>query len=166
MRKIIGVYDKFIETMEQMGGSGLLLVTGKEGNPMTIGWGTIGIIWGVPMFCIHIRPSRYSHRLIEALPEFTVNVPTRDMREKVSYCGTESGWVSDKIKHCGFTMTPSEHVSVPYIAECPIHYECKVVHKNKVEETALEQEITSEYYPWGNYHTIYFGKIMNVFSRD
>ena len=52
MREKIGNFEVFTETMEAIGGDGLLLVVGTKGNPMTIGWGTIGIIWGLPVFIL------------------------------------------------------------------------------------------------------------------
>jgi len=62
-------YDECLkETLEVMGGRGLLLVSvDKDGKPnaMTIGWGTIGIIWGKPIFAVLVRPSRYTYGLIE-----------------------------------------------------------------------------------------------------
>ena len=48
----IGVYDAFKETMDQMAKHGILLVSGSRGNPMTIGWGTVGRVWGRPVFVV------------------------------------------------------------------------------------------------------------------
>ena len=46
--KKIGIFDAFQETVKHLyvkqGAGGLLLIAGFNGNPMTIGWGTIGII--------------------------------------------------------------------------------------------------------------------------
>ena len=56
--------DFFAETMRRMRDDGLLLVTtdaGGKPNVMTIGWGTIGSIWGRPVFVVLVRPSRYSY---------------------------------------------------------------------------------------------------------
>nr|WP_296400379.1 hypothetical protein [Acidaminococcus timonensis] len=41
-----------------------ILVTTKAGgrvNTMTIGWGTLGIEWGKPIFTIYIRQGRFTH---------------------------------------------------------------------------------------------------------
>ena len=51
--------EVFAETMERMCDDGLLLVSqGKDNKPniMTIGWGTIGSIWGKPTFIVLVRP--------------------------------------------------------------------------------------------------------------
>jgi flavin reductase (DIM6/NTAB) family NADH-FMN oxidoreductase RutF len=165
MRNNIGIYDYYAETIKQMAGNGLLLVSGEKGNPMTIGWGTIGIIWGIPVFCVLVRPSRYSFGLLEEHPEFTVNVPVAQLQKQVFVCGTKSGRDVDKVKKCGFTLAVSKDISVPYIKECPVHYECRIIHKNKVSENTLDPGLDSSFYPDRDVHTVYFGKILGAYSE-
>ena len=40
---------------------------GKEGNMnlMTISWGTIGELWGKPVFTVFVSTSRYTHKFME-----------------------------------------------------------------------------------------------------
>ncbi len=166
MRKEITSIEAFKETIQGLNGNGIFLVTGKEGNPMTIGWGTIGRVWGKPIFIVFVRPSRYSHGLLEKLDEFSVNVPTEKLSDKLEYCGEHSGRDTDKVKECGFTLKPGIKISVPYIAECPTHYECRVVHKNKVIPETLDNSIIERYYPSGDYHTVYFGEILGIYREE
>ena len=89
-RKSIPFGSRFQTTMDALTGDGLLLAATKpsgESNVMTIGWGTIGSIWGLPMFLVVVRPTRYTYEFIEASGEFTVNVPTPTMREFTQHCG-------------------------------------------------------------------------------
>jgi len=82
------------ETKYMLDHGGLLLASvGRDGRPnvMTIGWGLMGTLWARPVFVVAVRPSRYTHRLIEETGEFTVNVPRKGMEEIVEYCGTVSG---------------------------------------------------------------------------
>lgn len=72
--------DRTLETLNELG---LLLVSidsKEKPNVMTIGWGLIGIVWYKPIFMILVRPSRYTHKLIEETGDFTVNVPKKDMK--------------------------------------------------------------------------------------
>ena len=68
--------------MHALGTRGLLLgsydVRGKA-NFMTIGWGTLGIIWGLPIWVVLVRRSRYTFGCIEHSRCFSVNVPVRGM---------------------------------------------------------------------------------------
>ena len=152
-------------TLEVMARQGLLLVSSKPGekpNVMTIGWGTIGLVWGKDIFAVLVRPSRYTFNLIEASGEFTVNVPAADMQEITNYCGTVSGRDHDKFREKKVTPAKSQTVSVPIIEECLIHYECRVVHKNDVVARNLTPEIESGCYGGSDYHRVYFGEIMRT----
>jgi flavin reductase (DIM6/NTAB) family NADH-FMN oxidoreductase RutF len=165
MREKKDFFEVYTDTIEQLGGNGLILVSGKKANPMTIGWGIIGIIWGVPVFTVLVRPSRYTYGLLEECLAFTVNVPTPDMHREMVICGTESGRNVDKVAKCRFTLEKSQHIDIPYIKECPIHYECRVVHKNRVMESTLERSIITGYYTGGDFHTVYYGEILGVYAE-
>ena len=74
--------DHYAAVMRAMTGNGLLLGSydsvGKA-NIMTIGWGAVGSVWGLPMWVVLVRPSRYTYHCIEHSKSFTVNVPTAAM---------------------------------------------------------------------------------------
>ncbi len=166
--KIDFEYDQCLkETMGVMGGKGLLLVSvDRNGKPnaMTIGWGTIGIIWGKPIFAVLVRPSRYTYGLIEETDDFTVNIPPDSLDEVASFCGTVSGRDYDKFAEKNLTAVPGREVKSPIIEQCVLHYECKVVHKNDVIRDLLSSEIDASCYPSGNYHRIFFGEIVSVYG--
>lgn len=147
-------------------GGALLVAADKTGraNAMTIGWGTVGWIWGKPIFCALVRPSRFTHGLLETNPEFTVNIPPRELSAAVAFCGKASGRDHDKFAECNLTAVASRHVSPPVIAECLMHYECRVVEKNEVLPTTLAAEIDRSAYKSGDYHTVYYGEILAVYA--
>lgn len=163
----VGYADYLKETLEAMRHPGLLLVSidaaGKP-NAMTIGWGTIGIIWGKPIFTVLVRPSRYTHVLLEYAEDFTVNVPSADMEDIVAFCGSASGRNYDKFSEKGLTAVPGKKIKSPIIDQCVIHYECKVVHKNDVLKDKLDNSIVYSAYPKGDFHTIYYGEILSVYA--
>jgi len=168
MREIDTGFASYLkETFEVMDNMGLLLVSGdmEKCNVMTIGWGTAGIIWRRPIFIVLVRPSRYTFSLIEKKGEFTVNVPTPEMEEVVSFCGTVSGRDHDKFKEKNLTPVSGKKVRCPVVKGCSIFYECRVVHKNDVIPTELFPGISSEYYPQGDYHRVYFGEILANYKR-
>lgn len=159
----------FTETIQRMREDGLLLVTaGSDGKPnvMTIGWGTIGSIWGRPVFLVLVRPSRYSHLKLEEVAEFTVNVPPRELAEAVGHCGSVSGRDHEKFAEANLTAIPSRMVKPPIIEECVIHYECRVVHRNDLAPDALTQAIRDDFYEQGDFHRVYFGEIVAAYADD
>jgi flavin reductase (DIM6/NTAB) family NADH-FMN oxidoreductase RutF len=167
---VIGLMVKFekfaAETLRKLEKPGLLLVgANKSGkcNVMTIGWGFVGVLWRKPVFVVAVRPSRFTHEFIEHAGEFTVNVPGEGMDKAVAYCGEVSGRRHDKFKKCKFMLVSGKKVSVPVIEECKIHYECKVVHKLKVKRNLIPTDVKKLFYPKGDYHTLYFGRILAVY---
>ena len=144
---------------------GLILLTGEKGNPMTIGWATFGVVWGKPVLNVMVRPSRFSYDLIEDNGAFTVNVLGESMADVMTICGTRSGRDTNKLAECNLHLKKSTHISVPYLDEAEIHFECRTVHKNNVLEVDMNAEILTGYYPSGDFHTIYSGEILGVFEK-
>lgn len=169
MKKIKVPFNLYAgETMKTLDRCGCLLVSGKtkKANVMAIGWGLIGRLWGKPFFVVAVRPSRYTHHLIEETGDFTVNVPKKGMEKIVNYCGSVSGREHDKFKEKGLTLASSKKINSPIISECIIHYECKVAFKTKVVSSDLPKNIIKDYYPHGDDHTIYFGEILATFADE
>jgi flavin reductase (DIM6/NTAB) family NADH-FMN oxidoreductase RutF len=159
----------FAETMQQLDGEGLLLAATKpdgQTNVMTNGWGTIGVIWGRPIFTVLVRPSRYTYQFIEASGEFTVNVPSLAMTDFVRFCGSRSGRDHDKLAQFEIAAMPGRHVRAATIDGCPLVYECRVVQKNDVLPATLDPRIQTTYYPRGDLHRVYYGEILGVFAAD
>jgi flavin reductase (DIM6/NTAB) family NADH-FMN oxidoreductase RutF len=157
------------ETLALLVNPGLLLVSqGEDGvpNAMTIGWGTVGIIWGRKVFTVLVRPSRYTLSRLEESDSFTVNLPVPTLYEAVTFCGTHSGRDHDKFAECDLTAEPSKTVSTPGIAECPVVYECQVVHTNDVCNASLDPEIVAGAYPSGDLHRLYYGEILAVRAAE
>lgn len=157
--------DYLLETLKALAEPGCLLVSqGADGRPnaMAIGWATFGTIWGRPILTVLVRHSRYTWKLLQENPDFTVNVPTSDLAEAVMLCGTKSGRDLDKMTAAGLSLAPATIVSAPIITDCVVHYECRTIHRNNVEPTDLAEEVLGECYARGDFHTLYFGQVMAV----
>jgi flavin reductase (DIM6/NTAB) family NADH-FMN oxidoreductase RutF len=170
MAKVTIPYTQhFALTMRRMREDGLLLVTtGADGkaNVMTIGWATMGCIWGRPVFIVLVRPSRYTYSRLEESSDFTVNVPPRELAATVNRCGSVSGREHDKFAEMNLTPVPSRQVRPPIIKECLIHYECRTLHRNDVNPAALAQAVLDDAYPEGDFHRIYFGEILTSYADE
>ncbi len=166
MKKHVNVWDYAGHIMEHIGG-GILLTTkaGDKVNTMTIGWGTIGVQWGRPIFIAFVRESRYTKQLLEANGAFTVNVPLGEAdKNMISVCGTVSGRDTDKLAQLGLTAEAGETVSVPAIRQLPLTLECKVIYKQAQEPAAIFPEYDAKFYAKGtrnegDYHIAYYGEI-------
>lgn len=171
MKRKINVWDYAGHILEQTG-KGVLLTTKADGqvNTMTIGWGTLGIEWGKPIYTVFVRESRHTKALLDKSLEFTVNVPWGEVDKAIlSLCGTRSGRDVDKIAELGLTLEEPEAISVPAIRELPLTLECQVIYRQDQEPTAVNEENTARYYPrseefpQGDYHTAYYGQILAAY---
>jgi len=169
MPKVAAKHTDYLrETLDALADPGCLLATrGNDGtqNAMTIGWGTIGIIWGRPVFVVLVRPSRHTWKLLEENGDFTVNVPPPELREAVGICGSRSRRDHDKFAETGLTPVPSRRVAAPVIEQCVIAYECRTIHRNHVVPEALAPAVARDCYRSGDFHTLYFGQILGVLAE-
>jgi flavin reductase (DIM6/NTAB) family NADH-FMN oxidoreductase RutF len=108
----------------------VVLVTcgAEKPNIITLAWVST-VCSDPPMMSIAVRPSRFSHQLIEETGEFVVNIPGEERLEVTDHCGQVSGREVDKFTEFGLTPQPAAEVKAPLIAECHVNMECKVVQK-------------------------------------
>ena len=170
MKREINLWDYAGKILEQTGKG--VLVTAKADskvNPMTIGWGTLGIQWGKPIYTVFIRESRFTKKLLDANPEFTINVPLdNSCKEILGVCGTKSGRDMDKVEHLGLTLEEPKEISVPGIRELPLTLECKVIYKQDQDPNAIARENLEKYYTEGtvnenDFHTAYYGQVVAAY---
>jgi flavin reductase (DIM6/NTAB) family NADH-FMN oxidoreductase RutF len=99
--------------------------TGEEANIIAVSF-CMPVSKAPPMVACAIGHGMYSGELIEATGEFIVNVPPMGLKRHINYCGRHSGRDVDKFQATGLTPLPARRVSVPIIAECVAHMECRV----------------------------------------
>lgn len=146
---------------------GILLTTkvGEKVNSMTIGWGTLGVVWEKDVFVAYVRDCRYSRELLDKNPEFTINVPMGDFKKKIlGICGTKSGRDMDKISLAGLTLVEAEKISVPAIKELPLTLECRVLYRQEQESNQLDDDLKKSFYTieTGD-HIVYYGEIVAAY---
>ena len=168
MKKVIDAFDYAGDICKAMK-KGILLTTKAEGqvNTMTIGWGTMGIEWGRPMFVAYVRESRYTHEMLERSGEFTVNIPIGAVDSKIlGVCGTKSGRDMDKIRELNLTLEDPMNISVPGIKELPLTLECKILYRMEQTLDTIPQDIIEKYYPNGDFHYAYYGQIVGAYIAE
>lgn len=156
------------QVMEQMSKNGVFLNT-KQGdriNTMTIGWGTIGVFWGKPVFTVAVRVSRHTYDLINGSGEFTVSVPMDDkLKKALAFCGSKSGRSVDKFAECGISSKDGISVNSPCIEECALHYECKVIYKQSMEPGLILSDAVLKFYSGGDFHMVFYGEIQGCYLK-
>jgi flavin reductase (DIM6/NTAB) family NADH-FMN oxidoreductase RutF len=145
-------------------GAFLTVKAGEDLNTMTIGWATLGFVWTKPIFMVAVRDSRYTFGIMERADDFTVSVPMTDMNDEVMFCGTKSGRDYDKFKECGVEPGAAKKTFSPIIETPGIHLECKIVYKSAMDPALLDDEYDEKLYPEKDYHTLYFGEILECYE--
>jgi len=111
-------------------------VTGIPNIMPAVGWGWLNrdpLIIGVAVNTKDYNKDYYprgTHPLLINCMDFALNLPTEDLRDKVTRCGELSRHKDpnvDKFKEAGLTAGPGRNIKSPHILECPINYECKVI---------------------------------------
>lgn len=120
----------------------------EQDNIITLAW--VGTVCSEPpQVGISIRPSRYSHGLLEDCEEFVVNIPSEDLLAKTDRAGILSGRDVNKFTQIGLSPLKASKVKPPLIEECPINLECKLLQK----------------LPLGS-HDFYIGEIVATHAND
>jgi flavin reductase (DIM6/NTAB) family NADH-FMN oxidoreductase RutF len=144
-------------------GAFLTVKAGEMVNTMTIGWGLTGVCWRKPVLMVAVRNSRYTYQIMEAAEDFTVSMPSGNLRDEIFYCGTKSGRDVNKFEECGLRPASGREVTSPIIDTPGLHIECKIAYKSAMDPALL----TANYlglYPQKDYHTLYFGEIVACYE--
>jgi flavin reductase (DIM6/NTAB) family NADH-FMN oxidoreductase RutF len=144
----------------------LTVKSGEDINTMTIGWATIGYVWRKPIIMVAVRFSRHTFSIIEMAEDFTISIPSSDMKKEIMFCGTKSGRDYNKFRECNLQISNSQKVITPIIKVPGLHYECKIVYKSAMDPAYLNKDYDTALYPEKDYHTLYFGQIVDCYELD
>ncbi len=167
--------------IELIGEEWMLLTAGnKESyNTMTVGWGTLGDIWGNPVITCYVRPDRYTFNFIEKSEYYTLCFFDRNYRSKLRYCGATSGRDlkgKNKAEEAGLTPMYTENGSI-YFKEAYLVLECKKLYSDQFKAENFAAEVVmigkegaggpaqSVYNEMSEYHKFYIGGIVNCWMR-
>jgi flavin reductase (DIM6/NTAB) family NADH-FMN oxidoreductase RutF len=109
------------------------------------------------VFCPGYSPQKEGKkdtlRNIEALPEFVINLVNEEVAEAMNLTAAILPHSQSEFEFAGLTPVPSETVQVPYVAEAPIAFECK-----------LQRIVTVSDQPGGG--SAVFGEVQCIHVRD
>ena len=131
-------------------------------NAMTVGWGSLGGMWGKPFAQVVVRPTRHTFQYMEKSDTFTLSSFSRDYRDALMVLGSTSGRDGDKIGKSGLTPIPSTKVATPTFKEAELVLECKKTYWQDMDPTKFLDESLHKHYSDKDYHRIYFGEILRA----
>ena len=169
MKEAIHAFD-YAEQITKALPKGILLNTnGDKFNSMVIGWGHLGVIWGLPTFTVYVRQSRYTKPQLDKTGEYTVSVPFGEAAalrpEIMRVFGSQSGRDVDKAAFV--TLEEPQVIRTPGIKEYPLTLECRVLYRQDQALAQIPQSILERYYSRntdaGDFHSAYIGQIVDAY---
>ncbi len=134
-------------------------------NTMTVSWGGLGVLWGVPSATIYIRPQRYTHEFVEKNELFTISFFKSEYKKTLSFCGSHSGRDCDKAKETG--LTPIELDGTTSFEEAELILVCrKKYSQDMTADSFLDKSLLEKWYPNNDLHTLYIGEIIAAYQKD
>ena len=149
-------------------GDAWMLVTagGADGcNTMTASWGGLGVLWGEPAATIYVRPQRYTKEFIDREEYFTLSFFDPEYKPQLALCGSKSGRDVDKVKECGFTVAQGEG-GAPYFEQARLVLVCRKQYAQEMDPAAMPDHVKEKWYPQSDFHTMYIGQIVEVYTKD
>ncbi len=143
-----------------------LISAGNEikANAMTASWGFIGHMWNKDVAMCVVRPQRYTHEFIEENDRFSLTFFESEFKNVLGVFGTKSGREIDKING---ELTAAYHNETLYYEEAKLVIFCKKVYKAPfLKEGFLDKEIPDKCYPENDFHTAFYGEILEVWEKS
>ena len=163
MKEKINVFD-YAETISKALRPGILLNSnGEKFNSMVIGWGHLGVVWGIDTYCVYVRQSRYTKAQLDKTGEFTLSVPLNGADPEITrICGTLSGRDIDKADYV--TLVEPETNHTPGIKEYPLTIECEILYAQDQDLSRIPESVVGRHYSSeDDFHTMYIGKIVDAY---
>jgi flavin reductase (DIM6/NTAB) family NADH-FMN oxidoreductase RutF len=168
-RQPIPVEDLVLRPQHLWGTQHLVLTAGdwaqRKFNAMTVGWGSLGVMWSMPFVQVVVRPTRYTYEFIERYDTFTLCAFPPEFASAVQLIGSKSGRDSDKIAEAGLTPIASTRVAAPSFAEAELVIECRKIYWDDMAPAHFLDPRIEDKYPRKDYHRIYFGEILAVLGQ-
>lgn len=148
----------------------MILAAGKEGdmNAMTIGWGGMGVLWGMtnPVVTVYVEPTRYTREFVDRNEYFTLAVFPEEKRNALKLMGNRSGRDGDKIAESGLTLSYTQSGN-PVFNEARMVIECKKIYTDQFDPETMGERGKRLYVPQGKLqpHMMYVGEIVNVWVK-
>lgn len=145
-------------------------------NSCTIGWGSMGNVWGrrggksLPTITVYVHPDRYTSEFLKDSDVFTVSFYPQSCKKALGYMGAHSGRDGDKAAAAGLTPVPFGQ-GVTY-QEANLTFLCRKVYQHAFSKEDIAPDVQEYYasmpklYPDGKGgwqpHLVFAGEIIDV----
>ncbi len=125
---------------------------GKDSNPMTISWGTLGSIWGnagqaKPIATVYVKPVRFTYPIMEKQDTFTISFFPEEYRKDLAILGSKSGKDCDKLALTKLTPIYGDN-GVTY-KEANLTIICKKIYDDSMDREKIPEYAINLFYKQG-----------------
>ncbi|MCR4676554.1 MAG: hypothetical protein K5634_04925 [Sphaerochaetaceae bacterium] len=132
-------------------------------NTCTIGWGSLGTVWGKSTATIYINELRYTNEFVQKNDYFTISFFPEEYREDLNYLGTHSGRDEDKVSKTRLTpVKVGESVS---FKEANLIFVCRKLYWDRQSLDQLDKKISGGFYATRPPHYEYIGEVVEVIEK-
>lgn len=139
-----------------------LLTAGRKDcfNTMTVSWGGMGTIWGMPVATVYVRGSRYTHEFMDGNEYFTLSFYPEQYKKELGVLGAKSGRDIDKMNASGLTAVEAgESVS---FREAEATLVCRKLFRQRLEPENMPKDIVERFYGDEDWHDMYIGEVVDI----
>lgn len=139
-------------------------VPGEDHNCMTVSWGSIGMMWGMPVAVAVVRPSRHTFGFMEKYPDFTLCAFPEKHRAALNFCGSRSGRDVRKAEECGITPVSVPGLGAPGYEEADLILGCRKIYWADFDPGHFLSGDIEPNYKGKDYHRMYYGEILGAWG--
>ena len=162
--EIIDLSSESINFFNKIGTDKAILSASSDGkcNGMTIGWGSVGVMWQKKVFFCVVRPQRYTYEFCEKSDIMTLSFFDGGKKDIMNICGTKSGRDCDKFSLAGITPVVGDMGEVDF-EESNLTLVGRKLYAQKLSgECFIDRECDEKWYPERDYHMMYVCEIIEA----
>ncbi len=138
----------------------------EEGyNAMTISWGQLGSLWGMPgkakkIATVFVKPLRYTFEFMEKSGIFTISWFPREFRKDLGILGSKSGRDGDKLALTG--LSPKAVAGGVGYEQASLTLVCRKIYSDKLDRDRIPADAVQGFYLDEEPHHLYIGEIVHM----
>ena len=157
----INEYKNAVDLFGQ--GAVTMVAKGDTANPMTIAWGSLGVLWRKPCMTVYVHKTRYSKELFDQADRFAVCFFSSEYKKALSYFGSASGRNEDKALNSGLTIKQEDGYF--YFEEADLVVFCHKMGQTDFDIDKISEKPIIDWYSKDGVHTIYCGEIVKAMRK-
>lgn len=155
------------ELLNVFGTNGFFLTAGSEKpNSMTVGWGTVGVMFRKKVVMVPVRKSRYTKEFMDKEEFFSLSIPKTNMDKELIFFGNNSGRDVNKYDKMNLSLEKCKTAKTFVIKECGHFIECRKLAVTELTTDLMDEEIKEKFYKDGtNNHFLFIGEVIDEYDK-